>query len=247
MQRLIISAKRKDFRGDNPHPSKSNVDFNNIRPLILNKHDFTCQYCLFRSKKFQHIHHLDDDHDNNSEDNLVTICPLCHMSQHIGFAGIKGMGTIIYLDQDTCGDFVTKITQEKLNNLVRLLWVRQDGGDKTASIQATDYLKRLEQTRVDADRLIGTCDPIQLGNALRDLSEEHYEGRAKTLGKVFFLPFKEGFEREHEYWMSENYSKVKNQNWSKISENNMFDWVAISNLSRTFEGIKRFLVAKKVY
>jgi intracellular multiplication protein IcmJ len=248
VERLVISAKTKDFRGDSPHPEKSNVEFSNIRPAILERDNYTCQYCDFRSKKFQHIHHLDDDHDNNTEKNLVTACPLCHMSQHIGFAGVKGMGTLIYLEQESYGEFKLNLTQEKINNLIRLLWLRQDDKvNKDAAIQATDYLKRLEQARVDSDKVIGTCDPILLGNTLRELSEENYLSREKVLGSVFFLPFKEGFSREHKYWKENGFKKVATQDWSKISKGNMFDWIAISKLKPNLEGIKRFLSIKKIY
>jgi intracellular multiplication protein IcmJ len=248
VKNLVISAKTKDFRGDSPHPEKSNAEFSNIRPSILERDNYTCQYCGFRSKKFQHIHHLDDDHDNNSEKNLITACPLCHMSQHIGFAGVKGMGTLIYLEQESHGEFKLNLTQEKLNNLVRLLWVRQDDKiNKEASIQATDYLKRLEQARVDADKVIGTCDPILVGNTLRELSEEDYLSRDVALGNVFFLPFKEGFLREHKYWKENRFNKVTKQDWSKIAKGNMFSWIEISKLKPNLEGIKRFLMTKKIY
>jgi len=248
LKKLLISAKRKDFRGDTPHPEKSNVEFSKIRPVILERDNYTCQYCEFRSKKFQHIHHIDDDHENNDESNLITACPLCHMSQHIGFAGVKGMGTIIYLDQEKHGEFSLSITQEKLNNLVRLLWIRQDNEkDKAAVSQATDYLKRLEQARIDADKVLGTCDPILLANTLKELSDEQYNEREKILDKVFFLPYKEGFVKEHNYWKENVFKGVKNQDWSEISKSNMFDWIAISKLKRTLEGVKRFLTTKKVY
>lgn len=248
LKKLIVSAKTKDFRGDSPHPEKSNVEFSKVRPLILERDNYTCQYCDLRSKKFQHVHHIDDDHNNNDESNLITACPLCHMSQHIGYAGIKGMGTLIYLDQEKHGEFVLNITQEKLNNIVRLLWIKQDNTeDKEAYNQATDYLKRLEQARVDSDKVIGTCDPILLANTLKEITEEEYLERERSLGKIFFLPFKEGFQREHNYWKEHVFKGVKNQSWSQIATNNMFDWIAISKLKRTLEGIKKFLTIKKVY
>jgi len=246
--KLTISAKRKDFRADSPHPSKSDVEFVKIRPIILERDDYTCQYCQFRSKKFQHVHHLDDDHTNNSEKNLITACPLCHMSQHIGFAGLKGMGTLVYLDQETMGEFALGISQEKINALVRLLWIKQeDKTSKEISSQASDYLKRLEQARVDADKIIGTCDPILMANTLRDLSDKDYEERQKVLGKVFFLPFKEGFQREHQYWRDNVYKNVAKQSWPSIAKANMFEWVRISKLKATLEGIKQFLTNKKIY
>lgn len=248
MKKLIISAKTKDFRADSPHPKKSNVEFNNIRPSILERDDYTCQYCGFRAKKYQHIHHLDDDHDNNTEENLVTICPLCHMSQHIGIAGVKGMGTLIYLDQETFGDFRLNLSQEKLNHFVRLFWLRQENKiHKDAAIQASDFLKRLEQARVDSDKVIGTCDPILLGNNLREINDENYLKRNDILENIYFLPFKEGFLKEHKYWKAHKYSKLDKQDWAQISKNNMFTWIAISKLMPNLEGIKRFLSIKKIY
>lgn len=55
-----------------------------IRHRILDREDFTCQYCGHRAEKYQIIHHLDEDPANNSEGNLAVICQMCNVVMHAG-------------------------------------------------------------------------------------------------------------------------------------------------------------------
>ncbi len=51
---------------------------------IVNRDNFTCQYCGYISGKFQIVHHIDGNPNNNSEDNLMTICQMCNLIEHSG-------------------------------------------------------------------------------------------------------------------------------------------------------------------
>ncbi|OIH08595.1 hypothetical protein A7M79_07210 [Acinetobacter baumannii] len=47
----------------------------------LNKN--TCYFCNFENDPFIEIHHLNGDHEDNSESNLTTACRLCHRQHHL--------------------------------------------------------------------------------------------------------------------------------------------------------------------
>jgi len=55
-----------------------------LRKKILTRDEYTCQYCGFKSEKYQITHHIDGNPGNNSEDNLVIICQMCNMVEHSG-------------------------------------------------------------------------------------------------------------------------------------------------------------------
>ena len=100
MRELLISVKRSQFRVDDANSTEKDVVYKKLKPEILAKNQYACEFCGFRAKKFQHIHHLNDDHSDNSKSNLVVACPLCHMTCHIGFSGSQKLGSLIYMDPE---------------------------------------------------------------------------------------------------------------------------------------------------
>jgi intracellular multiplication protein IcmJ len=244
MKNIILSVKRKDFRGDSLFPVDNKDVFESMRPTVLSRDKFTCQYCEFYSKKYQEIHHLDDDHNNNDIDNLVTTCSICHMCHHIGFAGVKSKGVLIYINPDN----ELNITQAKINNIVRALWVYQSSTEnKIAAMQALDYLKRFEKLRISADKHLGSCDPIVLGNFLKDLNEEKYNKRDEILKGVFFLPFKEGFQEQYTYWRGNVFKTSLQTPWPDLSKSRAMEWADIGGFSKNLEGLKSYLSKNKLY
>lgn len=59
-------------------------EWKELRQRILERGNYACQYCSFRSKKFQIVHHMNGDYANNSEDNLETICHMYNLIHHAG-------------------------------------------------------------------------------------------------------------------------------------------------------------------
>ncbi|MBL7169503.1 MAG: HNH endonuclease [Candidatus Aenigmarchaeota archaeon] len=55
-----------------------------IRRNILERDNYTCQYCGFKADKWQIVHHIDGNPNNNCDDNLKVICPMCNLIHHSG-------------------------------------------------------------------------------------------------------------------------------------------------------------------
>ena len=55
-----------------------------MRFVILERDNYTCQYCGFKSEKWQIVHHIDGNSKNNDHDNLETICSMCNLIHHSG-------------------------------------------------------------------------------------------------------------------------------------------------------------------
>jgi len=87
---LVIGIKRKLHRRDDEHAKKADAIFNAQRNSALKRSNYCCVFCGAKSLKFNEVHHLDDNHHNNSPENLVAICKLCHPYHHIGQACLDG-------------------------------------------------------------------------------------------------------------------------------------------------------------
>jgi hypothetical protein len=55
-----------------------------LRQKVMEREDFTCQYCGYRAEKYQIAHHMDEDPENNSMENLSVICQMCNVIMHAG-------------------------------------------------------------------------------------------------------------------------------------------------------------------
>jgi 5-methylcytosine-specific restriction endonuclease McrA/DNA-directed RNA polymerase subunit RPC12/RpoP len=87
-----IDKKHKEWRTDNPEYFKDYDDdrrFNGNRELVLKRDNYKCQKC--DSINSLHIHHIDlsgqSENPNNSLDNLIVLCNICHRKTHHELVG----------------------------------------------------------------------------------------------------------------------------------------------------------------
>lgn len=219
MRDLILSVKRGTFRSDDPSADEANAEFKKVRKVILERDNYTCQFCGFRSGKFQEVHHVDDNHANNAESNLVTTCCLCHACSHIGLSGVKQRGIIIYIPPSL------NVTQAKLNQLVRTLWICElTSKDVNIRSQASMILENLSKKNVDAKRRMGTSDPTVLGDFLLNLPIKDYERRGEALSGFYLLPLIKPFNSQLKFWASSVYNNTPSDEWSEISKQKLINW-----------------------
>lgn len=84
MKKLFPSfAPPETWRG-NIQEEITKEEWKQLRLIILNRDDYTCQYCNFKAEKWQICHHIDGNPNNNSQDNLEIVCPMCNLVHHAG-------------------------------------------------------------------------------------------------------------------------------------------------------------------
>ena len=84
MKRLYPSfANPETWRNDTQENITSEA-WRKLRWNILKRDNYTCQYCGFRAEKWQIVHHIDGNPNNNEETNLETICSMCNLIHHSG-------------------------------------------------------------------------------------------------------------------------------------------------------------------
>lgn len=183
-----------------------------VRGKILSRDDYKCFYCGFKAKEHQEIHHFNHDHDDFSEKNLTTICPLCHQSFHLSTCSQSTGGNIIMLKG---------ISQVDLNNLCRMLFVARASGVKewvNVSKQIYDTL-RATITIIDQQISPNGSDPMIFAQMLHKLSdtalaEEH-------MGHFKLLPKYNRFEKQIEYWRDNVFNDMPVEKWKSLLPQNI--------------------------
>lgn len=212
---ITLSVKRKAFRADSPHPPGTDKVYYEARKRTLERDNHTCRFCGIRCKRNE-VHHMNDDHEDHSDNNLVTACVLCHMCFHISFAGIRNRGKLIYLP-GAC------VTQGELNQLVRQLWVAEALGDGDIKAMAGQLLSRLDKADILANTVLGTSKAAVMGDFLSSMNDEAYANRASGLEGVYLFPIKESYRAHIKGWIEDS-SQFKPSDWVVTAKSKFEQW-----------------------
>jgi intracellular multiplication protein IcmJ len=193
---LFLSVKTLNWRMNDRNSAEADAEFQKVRKRALDRDNHTCRFCGFKASKWQEVHHRDDDHTNNSLDNLVTACPYCHMCQHIGLAGHNREAILI---------FRPEISQADLHHLVRTAQVAERNFEMMkadpqaarspnmkiageAAEVARSFMASMKASAEAARKLIHTSEPNDLGNAMMMLPDEAYAKRRELFAGIRLLP-----------------------------------------------------------
>lgn len=213
---IILSAKRSDWRMKDGHASEADLEFSEVRPSILERDDFTCRFCNFRSvptKKgvsWQEVHHLNDNHADNRPDNLATACGFCHQCFHLGLTGLHDGGTLIWLPE---------MRQHELNNMARAIFCAIAAKSEYAGSAKSIY-GVLESRAAHVEEVFGegASNPGFLGQALIELSDDDYAKRAEVLSSVRLLPKPKRFMNALQHWQLMVTTMIPPDTWDRIAE-----------------------------
>lgn len=212
---LVLSAKRSTWRADDEVRAHNDESFKQIKQKILKRDSHCCQFCGFKSQRWQEIHHIDGDHYNNAPDNLAVICIFCHMVFHIGRAGLAGEAELIWLPE---------LDQPSLSHLARNIYVGMRAKGPT-SVAAEAIYAGLRVRAEDVRRRLGSSDPADLGEALLALDEKKYGQRAEILDGVRLMPLgrkyvgdKDVFPKVVDFWVSAQgpYATMRPKQWLEL-------------------------------
>ncbi len=195
---LVLSVKATGWRMHDEGREEADNEFRHVRLKALERDNRTCRFCDFKAPKFQEVHHLNDDHNDNREENLVTACGFCHAVQHIGLTG-KNKEAILA--------WIPEIPQWQLHHIVRsiLIVCRWADGIEAEKTQRPDVVRsavamaqgaraletKLRSRAAEAEARFITSDPLELGTVLQQMANEHpaeYDRRAELLQGLRLLP-----------------------------------------------------------
>lgn len=208
---LLLSATRGSWQIAAHHGGEQDgaKPMKEWRPKILERDKYTCQFCGFKAPKWQEIHHLNDDHNDFSQGNLVTACAFCHQCVHLGVAGSTGGGEVIWLPE---------LTQIELNHLARALFVALRDEKSKVHSAAHGLHGSLKSRGIFMEQhfAAGASDPGSLGQVFLKMKKDEYEGRASFLKNIRLLPQPARFEPQIKYWAESVYRDLSPESWERL-------------------------------
>lgn len=220
---LVLSVKISDWRMHDPEAESKNQAYLANRGSAVARDACTCQGCSFPSRQdikavdsslafsgYMEVHHRDNDHSNNTKENLITICPYCHEVFHAGNATMSGRAKLIWLPD---------IPQVAINRACHAIF--------HAIVAKTDQQHAAVALYERLDR-IGSNPPARIprkmlsvdvfGKTLARLSPQIYANR--TNSAIFngfkLLPIMSAHTRYIEYWETHSWGAIGD--WSLFKD-----------------------------
>jgi intracellular multiplication protein IcmJ len=153
-------------------PSLAGAKLQAHHKKVLEKDNYTCRSCGFRSTQYQRVVPVEGE--------WVTLCSFCEQTLSLDVTGTTGSGTLIWLPE---------IAQPDLNHLARAIYVARASSNAALAATATRALETLQARRADVKKRLGSDDPLLLATVFfESLDEDEYRARKTKLEGVRLLP-----------------------------------------------------------
>jgi hypothetical protein len=145
MKKLFPSFANPDTWRNNIFETTTKEQWQRIREKILKRDNFVCQYCGFKADKWQIVHHIDGNPNNNQEANLMVVCQMCNLVEHAGMGCIlQGIVDLYKKSEFTQNEVIIKTREMRANGKTDEKIIRELGLEEKAEFQQDyNYLKPL--------------------------------------------------------------------------------------------------------
>jgi intracellular multiplication protein IcmJ len=208
----IVGVKRQKWRMDDEHAAlMAEESFLPVRDAVLKRDNFTCRFCAFKGSKYQEIHHVDGNHQNNDLSNLLTCCNLCRQVFHIGLCGQNGAGFFALLPE---------LTQSEVNHISRTYFVNQLIGEQHTKDKLTGLYALF---RARADNLknafgLDLSTPTFFAQVLSVIDETAFSERAEIMESLRLVPTKEAFKAgQLDYYAVNTRPQFAGEDWPALA------------------------------
>jgi len=182
----------------------------------LQRDDFTCRFCGFRSEHYQRI----VPYEQAGDPPFATACGFCEQSFMLDRTGLAGAAVLIWLPE---------LSQAELNHVVRAVYVAR-ASKNTLTASATRTLDALMARRADAKKRIGSDDPLLLATVVHEsLSSEEFNAVEGKLDGIRLLALEKHlvrtpkgesnqFQQMIKYWTSPGgpYARLPVEQWADL-------------------------------
>lgn len=155
--RLGVTNDWRSKRADQTKLDTNSKEWRDLRQKVLDRDNYKCQYCGFRARNYQIVHHLSGVPDDHRMENLTTTCAACNCIVHCGFASAKGWITLIK----------TPMSQEAIVTMCREAARQAAYGLKetspTAMLELAGYAKPRLLLSSYANALLETDNAVPVG------------------------------------------------------------------------------------
>lgn len=205
---IVFSAKRKVRRQDDERMEPSSAAYKQKRLAVLARGGNRCVFCGFRSKHTE-VHHRNDNHADNRDENLEVADPLCHGTQHIGQIGSQRHGVFIHLDG---------VPQAEANHLQRTIAVVLEMGSDVEKSEARALLQHFASRAELVASEWGSANPSDFSSALLTLHEEDLDKRVSAFTGMALIYRPVRFAQYVGRWIEESYKSLPIRAWGQIYE-----------------------------
>lgn len=226
-----------------------------LRAQILKRDGNTCKECDLQLPMHMEVRHIDDDHKNNTPENLQCVCPFCHLRDHLHTTGFAEAGILVANPQ---------LTQGTLNALTLACWYLLSTVPDKIDIRVlpspveTDELQRLRKNAEILLRDLGTrsaqwasayvaaaAQPDVFAETLCALYEHSrpvYEARLESTKYLLMMPLQPAFERQCKDWFA-YFSKHRPPSTWSTGLNTLMDRLSVDD-SQLMEQVRSHVSAK---
>ncbi len=154
----LDAIEESEFRSSSGVSLEDDKGWAAARKKRLEMDSYTCWYCGFTHPSYMEVHHRAGNWQDDSAENLITLCPVCHSCLHIGLAGVQERGRLLVLshscDQAGLNRYIMNTVLKygpaapaAVAEIMKNLPVEQDMGDMGLMILANKILKEKSNKR----------------------------------------------------------------------------------------------------
>jgi len=161
---------------------------------ILERDNYTCQYCSFQAREYQEIVNRDGNYNNNKNNNLMTACCFCSQCLFIESMSLEEMGggQLIYLPE---------MGQSELNSFCHVLFCAMGNGTGYQESAQSIYRSFKFRSQLIENKFgVGTSNPSVLGQLILEHQMKHPEEEITLLKDVRLLPSYTKFKVQLDAW-----------------------------------------------
>jgi intracellular multiplication protein IcmJ len=154
---LVLSTKSRIYGDSAPlalEPTDKRFK-SELKPQVLARDGYRCAFCGFHSDQ-NDVHHLSDNHQDASLENMRAADRLCHSWSHLGEIA----------DGEAVLAYVPGLSAQDVNHLQRTIMIALEHGDDKARADAKKLLNWLASHQDYTKYAWGTSSPKVFANAL---------------------------------------------------------------------------------
>lgn len=174
---------------------KSDPEFQKFARQVLERDQYTCQFCGFQASQYQEVVNLDKNYRNNKITNLVTACCFCTQCFFLEAVGKDdyGGGVLIYLPE---------MAQNDLNGMCHVLFCAMANATNYRTDAQNIYRSfKLRTQLVEKQLGEGMSDPALFGRMLIDAPDtQRIQVKREVLTYLRLLPSHTKFAKQIDDW-----------------------------------------------
>jgi len=217
---LQLGIKRKTHRRDDVRAAQADAEFAAVRHKALERSGFRCVDCGYKSQptgklgSSLQVHHVNDDHADNRDQNLAAKSVLCHAYHHIGCDAESPGGHGGWSSRMRVA-YAPDLSAADMNLLQLAVGVAMASGDaEQKKVAQAIYTHLMFLTRPVVDGW-ATSEAKSFAAAMSRLSEPQYEHRQVNDLRLVFHP--DLLKNQAGNWLKD-YTIMKPQAWASLAK-----------------------------